>query len=180
MNKITVGGILRHGEKKYAPGYEYHLDVTRKSGTVDSLLVLSPDENLPEGGVTITGKLRSEYIHGVGVPAFIVPDIVEPADEEKYNGLSEAVVTGTIKSDPKCRATYSAKSITSILLRTEEGMIPVLLWGGNAKKAEKDFKAGDRITVTGRMQSREYPDKNKVRHITYELSGSKAEMAEDE
>lgn len=176
MNTITISGILKRGDRKYAQGHEYHLDVSRKSGTIDSLLVLHSDENLPEGLVTITGKLRAEYIHGLGVPAYIAPDTIEVLEEQELAGQSEAIVTGVLKSDPKCRNTHTSKVIASVLLRTEEGMIPAILWGGNARKAEDNLKAGDTITVIGRLQSREYPDKKGVKHTTYELSASKVEV----
>lgn len=181
MNKIVVNGILKRDGKEYAAGHAYRLDVARKSGTVDSLLVLHPDNTLPEGPVAITGKLKSEYIHGLGVPAYIAPDTVTAVTENEAAGVSEASVTGTLKAVPKCRKcrnTHNAKVIASILLKTEDGTIPVILWGNSAKKAEDKFRAGDTVTVTGRMQSREYSDKKGGRHTTYELSSYRVELGE--
>lgn len=176
MNKIEVYGNLTKTDKKYVPGYVYELAIRRKSGTIDTIMVISPESGLMEGSVHITGHVRSEYIHGVGVPVFIVPEMIEAGTEE--SGFSETVVTGTLKDVPKCRSTKSGKAVATILVITEEGTIPTLLWGGNATSTAETYKAGDRIRVTGRMQSREYPDKKGNIHTTYELSASRIEKEE--
>ncbi len=178
MNKIIANGILKKAEKPYDSRYLYWLEVARKSGTIDTVMVLSEDGGLMEGLVKITGALKSEYIHPVGVPVFIVPEMVEPG-EEKAEVSSEAVVTGTLKHNPVCRTTKKGKNVSTILLITEGGTIPVLLWNDNAKQAPDKFKEGDTLTATGRLQSREYPVKDGAR-TTYELSARKIILAEGE
>lgn len=185
MSEIKIKGTLKAGDKKYGPGHEYLLEVARKSGNIDTLLVLikpDGDEQIPTGPVSITGSLKAEYIHGLGVPAYIAPEHIDAISEEelKAGPVSEAVVTGRIKSDIKCRKTRGDKIIASMLLKTEDGMIPVILWGGNAKKAEANFKAGMSVTITGRMQSREYPNpKGEGMRTTYELSAVRMEAAKE-
>lgn len=170
MNRIRIHGILRRGDKEYVPGYLYWLDVARRSGTIDRLIVLSPDPALIEGEVYITGHLHAEYLDKVGVPVFIVPEAVEPGISD---GTSRAELTGIIKADPICRFTVGAKTpIASIILKTDEGPIPVIVWGGNAKRAAERLKAGMEVRVVARLQSRMYPDKNGDEHTTYELSAS--------
>lgn len=176
MNKIEVSGNLKKGDRKYASGYFYQLDVARRSGTVDTLMVLSTDDRLMEGDVFITGHVRSEYIHGLGVPVFIVPEKVE-AMQDGTDGFSETVITGTLKADPACHNTRTSKVISTVLVITDEGTVPVLLWGGTAKKAAETYKAGDRIQVAGRLQSRNYPDRKGNEHTTYELSANRIEPA---
>lgn len=176
MNNCKVHGVLRKGDKKYIPGYLYWLDVTRKSGTVDTIMVISPDGNLTEGSVHIDGHVRSEYIKDFGVPTFIVPDNIE---EGEADGISETTVTGRIKAKPVCRNTKRDTPVSTILLITDDGTIPVLLWNGNAKMAASVYDAGDLVTASGRMQSREYPDKKGNIRIAYELSAKNICLAED-
>lgn len=174
MNRAKINGILRKGGKKYNQGHLYLLDVARKSGTVDTIMVFSDNEDLPEGPVHVEGQLKAEYIHGMGVPAFIKEEKVEPAEAD---GSSETTVTGTLKANPKARSTHGGKSIATVLIRTEDGTVPVLLWGGNATKAEKSLKAGDAIRATGRMQSRKFKDKKTGdERTTYELSAGTMEI----
>lgn len=177
MNKISINGVLTKKDAVYNQNQAYSLSVERKSGTVDTLLVLSPDAGLLEGPVHIEGKLHAEYIHGIGVPAAIIPDTVVPGEAD---GSSEAEITGILKEKPKCRTTKSGLGVASIRIVTEEGTIPVLLWGGNAANAEKLFDAGDLVGAAGRLQSREYPDRQKVVHTTYELSARGLERMDGE
>lgn len=174
MNEVAINGVLINEGKEYNPGHVYTLDVTRRSGVTDILLVLSPDGGLLEGEVHITGHVRAEYIRGLGVPLFIVPDSVEAGTAD---GASRTTVTGMLKADPVCRATKTARSIASICIRTEEGMVPAVLWGKAARDAETKYKAGDMVKVTGRLQSREYPDRKGEWHTTYELSAAGIEPA---
>lgn len=183
MNQIKISGVLKKGDRKYPQGQLYWLDVTRRSGTVDTLMVLSADEDLEEGEVTISGVLKSDFIYSVGVPAFIMPEIVEPGSEE---GVSEAVVTGRLKKDLEVRVTGKHKDanpkkkpmdLCNVLVVTEDGQIPVLLWEGLARSAAKKFKAGDEVKVTGRLQSRSFMDRKREHHTTYELSAFAIEPA---
>lgn len=177
MNKITINGILRKGNARYNSGHVYWLDVTRKSGTVDTLLVLSPNDELIEGSVHVTGHMAAGYLKELGVPVYIVPETVEACSE---GGLSEAVITGILKKDPLCRKTHSGKAITSLHIKTDKGQIPAILWGSTATDAVNTFHAGDMVTVVGRLQSREYPNKKGGNRTTYELSGNKIEACEAE
>lgn len=173
MTEITISGNLRRGEGEYDSGKVYWLDVARKSGTVDTLMVLSPKEDLITGDVHIKGQIKAEFIKGMGVPTFIVPESVEAGEAD---GVSEAVIEGTLKNVPKCRSTSKAKIITTIIIKTDEGHIPVILWGSVAKRAERSFQAGIRLKVMGRIQSREYPDRKGNKRTAYEVSATKVEV----
>lgn len=177
MNKITINGILKKGNVRYAPGYVYWLDVTRKSGTVDKLLVISPDDGLMEGSVYITGHMAARYLKDLGVPVYIVPETVEECTD---SNLSEAVITGILKKDLVCRNTHKGKCITTLHLKTDDGQIPAILWGSTAMDAVNTFHAGDMVKVIGRLQSREYPDKKRCKHTTYEISGHTIEAFDGE
>lgn len=174
MNDSVISGILKKGDKDYPQGCLYMLDVPRRSGTVDSLMVLSHTPDLMEGPVTITGHVKAEYIHKIGVPVYIVPEKIEPAEE---TGPSKTTVTGRLKEDPVCRKTKQGKAVSTILLVTNDGTVPVLLWGKRAETAPEKFKAGDMLTASGRLQSRDYPDKKGGARTTYELSATSVELS---
>lgn len=169
MNRIRISGNLEKDGRVFDQGHLYSLRVTRKSGTTDDLLVVAGD-GLPEGGVMVTGHLESSYMKGIGVPAYIVPESVEPCE---VDNSSMAVFTGVLKSDPVTRRTHGGKPICPILLVSEDGQVPVLLWGDDAGAVE-GYSAGDTLTVAGRLQSRGYKrKKDGSRHVTWELSASR-------
>lgn len=172
MNKIQTNGLLVKTGKVYNDKHVYTLTVKRKSDTVDSLLVLSEQDQLPEGSVHVEGEIHAEYIKGVGVPPFICPDSVMAGEDD---GSSHAELMGIVKKKPECRKTKSGISLATVVLDTEAGPIPVLLWGVNAKKSEA-FEPGDCLKVAGRLQSRDYPDRHKVWHTAYELSTKDCEV----
>lgn len=178
MNKIEVIGTMKDGEKDYKPGHLYLMEAPRKSGNIDTLMVLSKEKLLiPEGTVKLTGHMVADYIAGIGVPVYIVPESIVQVPSEVY---SEGTATGTLKADPVCRKTKKEKSICTIIIITEDGPVPTLLWGDNASEAPGKYKAGDTLTVTGRLQSREFPGKKGGTRTTYELSARKAGFADEE
>ena len=179
MNEIKICGNLRKEDKKYEDGHLYLLEVKRKSGFLDKLMVLSPDDTLTCGSVCITGHIKSDYIEGLGVPVFIIPDMVESVGKDDRelkpeNGdyFSRTTITGKLKTAPVCRKIKDG-FISTVLVVTEDGTVPVLLWNDTAKAAAEKYKAKDEVKVSGRLQSRDYPDKNGVWHTTYELSARK-------
>lgn len=177
MTKITANGVLTKTEERYAGRFAYRFAITRKSGTVDTLLVLSETGNLTEGPVKIEGSLHASYIHAMKcVPVVIYPDNVK-TDED--NGYSESEVTGTLKETPVCRKTKGGFSIASVLIITDDGPVPVLVWGEKAEEAVNTFKAGDKVSARGRLQSREYPSRDGNSHVTYELSSKGLEPVPD-
>lgn len=174
MNDSVITGILKKGDMEYPQGCLYILEVPRKSGDMDSLMVFSRTPGLMEGPVKITGHVKSEYIHKIGVPVYIVPEKIEPAEE---TGMSRTTVTGRLKEDPVCRHTKKGKSVSTILLVTNDGTVPVLLWGKNAEEVSEKYKGGDMLTASGRLRSREYPDKKGQTRTTYELSASRVGLS---
>lgn len=177
MNQIKVNGNLRKGDGQYELGHVYWLDVARKSDTVDTLMVISPEDNLIEGNVCVKGHMKAAWIKDMGVPVFIVPESVEAAEND---GTSEAIVTGTVKRDLVLRKTHGGRQIVTLLLVTDEGQIPVLLWNGTAKNAVSRYKAGDKVRIKGRLQSRTYKSRKTNDKTTYELSAGRIDPVKGE
>lgn len=176
MNRCRIQGILTKTDKTYNSDFLYELKAPRVSGFIDTVLVLSPDPDLPEGDVLLKGTIKSKWLPDLGMPVYVVPDEVAPGSGEV---LSRAAVVGRIKEDPVCRTVGGKKEgqrerlVTSVLLLTEDGPIPVTFWEKNARKLSERHKAGDVITAAGRLQSRQYLGRDGKLHTTYELSAGK-------
>lgn len=176
MNRCRIQGILTKTDKTYNSDFLYELKAPRASGFIDTVLVLSPDPDLPEGDVLLKGTVKSKWLPDLGMPVYVVPDEVAPGSGEV---LSRAAVVGRIKEDPVCRAVGGKKEgkrerlLVSVLLLTEDGPIPVTLWEKNARKLSERHKAGDVITAAGRLQSRQYLGRDGKLYMTYELSAGK-------
>ena len=149
-----------------------------KSGTMDRLMVLA-DGIVPDGRVRIRGKVKSAYLRGAGVPTFIEAESVEPI-EGSGTCVSEAVVDGMVRSDPVCRKIEArggdgsghgaGKHICTLLLQTDGGTVPAVLWGKDAESAPGRFRPGDMVRVSGRLQSRRYHTKEGGQKTAYSLS----------
>jgi single-stranded DNA-binding protein len=74
--------------------------------------------------------------------------------------LNEIEMTGYICKPPVYRVTPFGREITDLLVAVNRAYnksdyIPCIVWGRNARYAD-GLEVGDRITVYGRVQSREY------------------------
>lgn len=169
MNRCKINGTLAKTGDTFGPRHIYSLEVTRAGGGIDTLLAVSADGDLPEGRVTVEGTVRAEYFRGKGVLVYVEPETTAPSDE----AVSTATVTGTLKNEPSVHTTKKGNCVCTLILITEGGPVPVVLWGKNAKNAPEAFKPGDIITAEGRLQSREYPAKGGGKKTTYEISAGR-------
>jgi single-strand DNA-binding protein len=81
-------------------------------------------------------------------------------------------ITGRIARDPELRRTGSGKAVTSFSVacerdfadkqtgKKEVDFIDCVAWGGTAETIEKYFSKGRMINLTGRLQNRDWTDKN--------------------
>lgn len=91
---------------------------------------------------------------------------------------NEILLDGYICKKPIFRTTPFKREICDLLVAVNRGYnksdyIPCIAWGKNARLS-KDFAVGDRINITGRVQSRAYvkklDDGTTVTKTAYELS----------
>lgn len=92
--------------------------------------------------------------------------------------MNEVQLTGTLCKQPVYRVTPFGREICDMMLAVNRGYgksdyIPVITWGGNAKRAST-LRTGDRITLSGRIQSRDYEKKlatgDSITRTAYEVS----------
>ena len=171
--------------------YIFKLKVNRLSGIYDILPVMISDRIIPidqihEGMyLHISGQLRSynKIMDGVNrlVLTIFVKDLKEIEPEE--TDANEILIEGYVCKPTTYRITPFGREITDMLLAVNRAYnksdyIPCIAWGRNARFAD-GFEVGDKITVEGRVQSREYEkiDANGEKHLrtAFEVSVSKLE-----
>ena len=86
--------------------------------------------------------------------------------------LNQIAIQGRLVRDPELRRTASGKAVTSFTLacdrdfknqqtgEKEVDFIECVAWGGTAEMVEKYFHKGQMAVATGRLQLRDWTDKN--------------------
>ncbi len=192
-NKVFISGeIITNAEfshEVYGEGfYEMNVLVKRLSGQGDILPVtiserLISDKDL-KVGVTINalGQFRSYNKLVDGKSKLMLTVFVrELLDEAPIRNPNSIVLTGYICKPPIYRTTPFNREIADILIAVNRSYnksdyIPCIAWGRNARFA-KNLAVGERIAISGRIQSREYQKKvtdDDIKTMTaYEVSISK-------
>lgn len=168
--------------------YETKLSVPRLSGQEDVIPVTLSDRLLartevkPGAKISISGQFRSynklEGEHSRLLLTAFAREIL-PADDEVNPNTIE--ILGYICKPPVYRTTPFKREICDVLLAVNRAYnksdyIPCIMWGRNARFI-KDMPIGERLWVTGRVQSRIYTkclseDRSEER-VAYEVSASK-------
>ena len=192
-NKVFISGEIvtdaEFSHEVYGEGfYEMNVLVKRLSGQGDILPVtiserLIADKDL-KVGVTINalGQFRSynKLVDGKSklMLTVFVRELLSEAPVKNPNNI---VLSGYICKQPIYRTTPFNREIADILIAVNRSYnksdyIPCIAWGRNARFA-KNLAVGEKIAVSGRIQSREYQKKvtdDDIRTLTaYEVSISK-------
>lgn len=162
-----------HGEHFY----KFTLAVERESGTKDFLPVIVPENilknNYENEIVCVVGQFRSfnqkdnDKRHLVlSVLAFELYVTDEP-------NINQIALTGFVCKEPVYRKTPLNREITDLLIAVQRpcgksDYIPCIAWGRNAVYAS-GIQIGEKVTVYGRVQSREYKQETETK-IAYEMS----------
>ena len=194
MGRVTTAPAFTH-EVMGEGFYEILLAVKRMSEQEDVIPVtlserLMIDTELKRGDViAVEGQFRSYNKIEKGKSRLMltvfVRDIVD-FDEERNPNIIE--LTGYVCKPTVYRTTPFKREICDILIAVNRAYnksdyIPCIAWGRNARFAG-NLEVGDKITVTGRIQSREYQkcisDTETETRVAYEVSVSKIELVEEE
>ena len=168
--------------------YEFHLKVSRLSETHDIIPITISNRLMQEQDVTvgnelnIMGQFRSynKLVDGKSklMLTVFVLEFVSPEDIFSPN---EIEITGYICKEPIYRVTPFKREICDLLIAVNRSYnksdyLPCIAWGRNARYI-RSFNIGDKVTVIGRIQSREYTKKldndQVVTKVAYEVSLSK-------
>jgi primosomal replication protein N len=174
--------------------YELSLAVSRLSDHTDIIPITLSERlisfhNVTVGSViSIAGQFRSYNKLAEGksklmLTAFVRELSSEPDMTKNPNGIE---LTGYICKPPVYRTTPFNREICDVLLAVNRAYnksdyIPAIAWGRNARFV-RDLIIGERVTLSGRIQSREYQKKidegNVETRVAYEISIGKITAAQ--
>lgn len=194
MGEIISDATFSH--EVYGEGfYEFYVRVMRLSGQADVLPVtiserLIRDSDLKVGSVICAlGQFRSynklENGRSRLMLTVFVRELVEGTAAMNPNSI---VLSGYICKPPIYRTTPFNREIADLLVAVNRAYnksdyIPCIAWGRNARFVQ-NLKVGDKIALSGRIQSREYQkklsDSETVTMTAYEVSVSKLAAFDDE
>ena len=189
MESAPVYSHENHGRQFYS----FLLGVERLSGTVDRLRVLADLALLNAAEcawgerVLVTGQVRSyNQVDETGrhLIVSVYAEHIELTDEEPDDVVT---LSGTLCRDPVYRRTPLGREICDGMLAVNRSYrradyLPCIFWGRTARQIAT-LSAGARITLTGRLQSRDYnktlPDGETETRTAYEISAVTAELIRD-
>lgn len=97
--------------------------------------------------------------------------------------MNVVTIMGRICQQPELRTTNSGKSVTSVTVavdRTEDhtDFLPVVAFGKTADMICRYFGKGNRIAVTGSLQSRRYSDRDGNNRNVIEIVANRVDFCE--
>ena len=192
-NKVFLMGEVEeepvYSHELYGEGFhEFYIAVPRLSGQTDVLPVtvserLMPGVNLAKGSkIALSGQFRSYNKLENGKSRLMLTVFVrELLDVAPTANPNSIVLSGYICKPPVYRTTPFNREIADLLLAVNRAYnksdyIPCIAWGRNARFVQ-NLKVGDRVALSGRIQSREYikrlSETEQVTMTAYEVSVSK-------
>lgn len=198
-NKVFIAGQVV-SEPKFSHQvydedfYEFDLKVTRLSDTYDVIPVTMGEKLFKSHGVKLgdkisgNGQFRSynkiEEDKSKLILTVFIRELVPYDESENANNIE---IIGYVCKEPVFRVTPFKREICDVLLavnRTynKSDYLPCIAWGKNARFVN-ELNVGDKVSVIGRIQSRQYQKKINDKIITrvaYEVSLSRVELLQDE
>ncbi len=198
-NKVYLYGEIaseaKFSHEVYGEGfYEFFVKVMRLSGQADILPVtvseriMTPDMKVGDA-ICALGQFRSyNKLEGGKSRLMLTVFIRELLDSQPGKNPNSIVLSGYICKPPVYRTTPFNREIADLLIAVNRSYnksdyIPAIAWGRNARFV-RNLTVGDRVALSGRIQSREYqkkqPDDSFVTMTAYEVSISKLAAFDDD
>lgn len=196
-NKVYIEGevcsepIFSH--ESYGENFfEFDLRVSRLSTIYDIIPITISERLLIDGGITIgkhiavSGQFRSYNKLDDGKSKLMLTVFVREFLPYNLDNPNSIEIIGFVCKPPVYRTTPFKREIADVLLAVNRSYnksdyLPCIAWGRNARLV-KNLSVGDKVSVTGRIQSREYQKKigdDVVTKVAYEVSLSRVELAKD-
>ena len=192
-NKVFIAGEIisdaSFSHEIYGEGfYEFFVRVMRLSGQADVLPVTLSERLIQDGmlekgkSICALGQFRSyNKIENGRSRLMLTVFVRELLPELPDKNPNSILLSGYICKPPVYRTTPFNREIADVLVAVNRAYnksdyIPCIAWGRNARFV-KNLSVGDKIAISGRIQSREYQKKlseTEMRTMTaYEVSVSK-------
>ena len=174
--------------------YEFMVKVMRLSGQADILPVTVSERIMTESmkpgeHICALGQFRSyNKLEGGKSRLMLTVFVRELLDTQPDKNPNSVVLSGYICKPPVYRTTPFNREIADLLIAVNRSYnksdyIPAIAWGRNARFV-RNLSVGDRVALSGRIQSREYqkkqPDESFVTMTAYEVSVSKLAAFDDD
>ena len=194
MGEIVSEATFSH--EVYGEGfYELYVRVMRLSGQAD-VLPVTISERLIEGNdlkpgsaICALGQFRSyNKLEGGRSRLMLTVFVRELVDGAASRNPNSIVLSGYICKPPVYRTTPFNREIADLLIAVNRSYnksdyIPAIAWGRNARFV-KNLAVGDKVALSGRIQSREYQKKQDdgtfLTMTAYEVSISKLAAFDDD
>ncbi len=198
-NKVTLSGEVvskpTFSHEMYGEGFfEFNLKVLRLSSSFDIIPVTVSERLLTENSIDVgskicgVGQFRSyNKMQDNKSKLMLTMFLREFLPYEEGGDHNHIEITGYVCKQPVYRTTPFKREICDLLLAVNRNYnksdyLPCIAWGRNARYV-KNFNVGDRVKVSGRVQSREYQKKLENDEITtkiaFEVSLSKVVLDND-
>lgn len=168
--------------------YQFNINTERNSGIIDILPCVINDKTLKAAEedlnthfnngdrVEIFGEFRSRNVFDdKGKSHLQLYVYVEKIALGICTDNNEVKLTGTICKDIILRKTPLGRQIANLIVavnrdNSKSDYLPCIAWNAGARILS-DYKVGDKLTITGRIQSRVYTKPNDpTEHTAYEIS----------
>lgn len=144
-------------------GYEMKLEIRRKSGAIDEIIVMAEGERPVNGdGVLVIGKIQAQKNFNSGhTLIYAMAEDVQTVEGSYWEYENDVKIVGEIGKGTTHRMTPRGKEIADVFLKVDNVLynaaayVPCVLWHENAQEVQK-CKQGDKVEITGRLQSRKY------------------------
>lgn len=175
--------------------YRVYLSIERNSGVTDVIPVIipeflrTPDEIKIGSTLRIEGQYRSFNMHEDNKTHLILSvyavDIEELDDNHKH--MNRITLDGYICKAPTYRKTPYGRQISDFLVASnrqygKSDYIPCIAWGRNANRVF-GYEVGTHVSLTGRIQSREYKKKISETEfetkVAYEVSTASVDIKQE-
>ena len=172
--------------------YDVVLSVKRLSDRGDEIPVTVSDRLMQDASLEVgtrlgvSGQLRSYNKQADGRSKLILRVFARELDDGESDTPNRIELEGYVCKPPVYRTTPFRREICDMLLAVNRAYnksdyIPAIAWGRNAKYAG-EFAVGDKVAVSGRIQSRTYqkvlPDGSTEERVAYEVSVSQLERVD--
>lgn len=95
--------------------------------------------------------------------------------------MNNVTLVGNLGADPELRETGSGKSVTSFRIATSEygdktEWHSIVVWGNQAESCAQYLSKGSKVAVNGRLQTRQWEDKDGNTRYTTEIVANNVEF----
>lgn len=168
--------------------YIFPLEAERLSGAIDTINIVARKSILESVEIEkndkliVRGELRSFNNKSGTGNRLIITVFAREIEIGEGEDINKVILRGVLCKPPNLRKTPMGREICDLMLAVKRkygrsDYLPCIVWGQNAGEAGT-WKVGKPVTVTGRIQSRQYikvEDGTSTERIAYEVSAISAE-----